>query len=170
MPTTQRPAGPRRGFTLLEMLLVVTIIGIMVALAVPRIGTASAASKAEQAIVVLHGDLQKAMAAASQQRVQVELTFTSASQQLLGETVDAAGTRRTIFSRTFGAGSDYAATLALTSGGAAVSGATVLPNGFVTRALCFAVTSSGPNGGQARYLSVTRAGQARILRGTSPCS
>lgn len=160
---------PRSGFTLLEMLLVVTIVGIMVALAVPRIGAATAASKAEQAIVVIHGDLQKAMAAASQQRTQVEITFDAGTQKLLGETVDADAARRTVFQRSFGSASDYASELALTSGGTAVTGAWVLPNGFVTRTLCFTVTSTGANGGQLRRLSVTRAGQVRILRGTSTC-
>lgn len=159
-----------RGFTLLEVLVVVTVMGIVLAMAVPSIARSTAASKVEQGIVVVHGDLQRAMAASSQQRVSVELTWDATTQRLLGETVTLAGTRDTVINRVFGASTDYASTLAVTSGGVAQSSATILPNGFVTKALCFTMTASGGNGGQVRRLTMTRAGQVRILRNPSTCS
>ena len=55
----------RRGFTLIEALVVVSILGVIATFAVPAVEKTLLANKVDRAAVVLAGDLQNAFAIAA---------------------------------------------------------------------------------------------------------
>lgn len=66
----RHPASATRtgGFTLMELLLVIVCLGILTALAAPKVGRAVARAKVNQAAGVVAGDLEQAISLAARQR------------------------------------------------------------------------------------------------------
>lgn len=73
----------RQGFSLIEMLIVITMIGLMVAIVVPRMRV-SAATKVRQAADQLTRDLELARTRALSTRSSVRVAFTEASNSYAG--------------------------------------------------------------------------------------
>ncbi len=74
---TVRVAGPRRGFSLTELLLVVVVIGILLAMTAPRIASALARRSVVGAAAGFESLFRRAKATAIQSRLPATITFAS---------------------------------------------------------------------------------------------
>jgi prepilin-type N-terminal cleavage/methylation domain-containing protein len=74
MLSPRRPARPAIGFTIIELLIAVTVFGIMVAIAMPRISRATAIWSTRRIAGVVANDLESAFSLASRQRRPVRLS------------------------------------------------------------------------------------------------
>jgi prepilin-type N-terminal cleavage/methylation domain-containing protein len=139
----------RAGFTLVEMMMVVVIIGMMAIISVPRIGTTVARSRISALEVVVVSDLERAFALATRTRRPITVTYDSSTKQLL--TKDrAAGT--TLSARYLG----KIAELSVTSVTLAPSkGITIFPTGLADTTLSVTIA----NGSFSRLVRSTIAGQ-----------
>jgi type II secretory pathway pseudopilin PulG len=134
----------------MELVLVVVILGILAAVALPRIGVLTSKEKASRAAQVLQVDIERAFAIAARQRKPVRLEFTNAS--LLYQVVDNVSdsvlfTRRLDGTSDFGVETLWAEPLVLN----------ILPNGLAHRALTVIVTSRGTT----REIQMSRVGLIR---------
>jgi type II secretion system protein H len=74
--TIQNMRHNRSGFSMLEMLVVLIIIGILVGFVIPKMGTIMRHERVNRAAQVVVADLQNGFAMAGRQRAPVRLTFT----------------------------------------------------------------------------------------------
>lgn len=74
---TSRVAGTRRGFTLMELLLVVVVIGILLAITAPSISAALARRNVRGATAGFESLFRRAKATAIGQRLPATITFAS---------------------------------------------------------------------------------------------
>jgi prepilin-type N-terminal cleavage/methylation domain-containing protein len=111
--------GARRGFTLVEALMVIVMVGMLLAIAVPRFAEARMRLQLDAAAYQLAGDLRGAQVEAIKRNQSVNLTMTSASTY----TVDFLGARSFDGDVIFGAGS--AASVRMASFGPPATGAAV---------------------------------------------
>jgi type II secretion system protein H len=156
-PSLSTPATPStartRGFSLVEVLVVVTLIGIATALAVPRINKITNETKIQRAAQALQSEVQQAFAIAGRNRVPVKLAWSSATMQL--QVTNLAGT--TVFRRAgLGAGAGYG----LLASEVTVTPATlvVFPSGLAQDTLVIALSRNG----YSRTLRVSRSGMVRL--------
>jgi prepilin-type N-terminal cleavage/methylation domain-containing protein len=75
----QRKTHARRGFTLVETLLVIVVVGILLAIALPRFAEARQRMQLDTAAYQLAGDLRRAQVEAIKRNRTIELAKTGAS-------------------------------------------------------------------------------------------
>lgn len=129
-----RPFRRRLGFTLIEVLIVITIVGILLGVAIPRVGTSVRRDRVQRAAVVAQGVLDEAALFAARRRAPVNVTL---SGTFLRVTDRATG--NVLRQRSFGAGEDLNAALTIDPAG----GITIFPNGRSTAALSLTLSGSG---------------------------
>mgnify|MGYP002622703030 CR=1 FL=1 len=148
-----RLARIRAGFTLAELLAVIVILGILAALASPKVYRTVTRSKVNQAAGVVAADLEHAVSLAARQRKPVQLALESAATYTLRDRAaspaDTLRLRRTL----------------TTSGDQGVQSMTfsrtpvqIFPNGTTDGALTITVSGAG----QTRTVTMSPAGQVRI--------
>ncbi len=144
--------GPRAGFSLVEALLAVILLGITAAYAFPVVERGAMRSKADRAANVIANEMRNAYSLSARQRKPVTIGVNSANRTLT--IADrAAGTVfvRQNFST---AQSPYG----LTALNASAATITVFPNGVASDTLRVTL-SVGPN---QRVVRMTRVGQVRV--------
>jgi Tfp pilus assembly protein FimT len=129
--STARSSGnnrrrPRTGVSMLEMLLVMIVMGLLVAISVPKMGRIMRHERVNRAAQIVVADLQNGFAMAGRQRAPVRLTFTAATKTY----VFSDRATGTVFqTRIMDNRSEYA----LTTLSASPSAVDVLPNGIGSR-------------------------------------
>lgn len=148
--TTTGPLAPRvrAGFSLMEMLIVIVVIGILLTILVPRVGPTTARREVSGATEAFASIFRQARASAVQQRQTVTLSFNAGVATLL---VSPGGVLDTI-----GYPMDFPNDFGLTP---TVSGATIVvsPTGMVTSGTPFTFTAA--KRGESRTITVTGAGR-----------
>lgn len=138
---------------MLEMLVVIIVLGILVAIAVPRIARIIRHERVNRAAQMVVQDIQNGFALAGRQRAPVRLTFTTAQKKYVF-------TDRTtgvvLSQRLLSAGADYS----LTSLSTTAATVDVLPNGIASTA--FTVTVA--NGDYSRQVTASTAGFVRLVQ------
>lgn len=146
------------GFTILEMLLVVIIIGVLSAITVPKIARQMRHERVNRAAQVIVQDLQNGFSIAGRQRAPVRLTFSTAA--LKYEFTDRA-TGVVLQTRLLSVGSEYSITSMEAKNWTTDTPITmvdVLPNGIGSTAFKVKVA----NGDYSRWIYASTAGFVRL--------
>src|SRR6476661_9414240 len=81
-PMRHMAKSRRGGFSLLELLVSLTIIGIIVATVAPKIGRSMSQTRVQRASTVIAADIKRAFALAAQRRSPVRLSFDTAGKSM----------------------------------------------------------------------------------------
>lgn len=141
------------GFSLIELLVAVTIIGIAAGISIPKIAKIQNQTKVQRATQAMSQDVQQAFAIAGRNRAPVKLTWHSGTMQL--RITNMAGS--TVYRRTgLGDGGGYG----FSSSEVSVTPSTlvVFPNGLAADTLVIQVTRSG----YAKKVRVSKSGMVRL--------
>lgn len=141
------------GFSILEMLVVLIIIGVLVTIAVPKMERIVRHERVNRAAQVVVQDLQNGFALAGRQRAPVRLTFTTSSQKYV---FSDRLTGIAIFTRLLSTGADFS----LTSMTIDNNPIDILPNGIGTTAFRVTIT----NGDYSRAITASSAGFVRLVQ------
>lgn len=117
------PARP--GFTLMEALVVVILLGIVATIGLPNLTRSMKRTRSDRALMVIKGDMENAFALASRQGKPVKVDFNTSQ---LGYAVRDRSTNQLLFERRFGGETPFGAK------GMWVSSATVtiFPSGYAS--------------------------------------
>lgn len=122
-------SSARRGFTLIEVLIVVTLVGILLGVAIPSVGRQVTNDRVQRSAMLVQGLLEEASLQAARRRAPVRVGISGSFIQV---TDRASGT--VLKQRSFGAASpDLKATVQMTPSG----GVTIFPNGRSDAAVTF---------------------------------
>lgn len=138
---------------MLEMVVVMVIMGLLIAIAVPRLGTMMRHERVNRAAQVIVTDLQNGFAMAGRQRAPVRLTFTAATKTYV---FSDRATGSVFQTRILDSRSEYA----LTTLSATPSTIDVLPNGIGSTALTVTIGQ----GDYSRTVTASSAGFVRLVQ------
>jgi Tfp pilus assembly protein FimT len=137
---------------MLEMLLVLIVLGLLVAISIPRMGSVIRHERVNRAAQVVVADLQNGFAMAGRQRAPVRLTFTATTKTY----VFSDRATGTVFqTRVMDNRSEYA----LSTLSASPSSIDVLPNGIGSVSL----TVTLAQGDYSRTITASSAGFVRLV-------
>lgn len=143
----------RNGFSMLEMLVVMIIIGVLVMMIVPKMGRVMRHERVNRAAQIIVADLQNGFAMAGRQRAPVRLTFTPSTRTY----VFSDRATGTVFqTRIMDSRSEYA----LSTLSATPATIDVLPNGIGSTS--FSVTVA--QGDYSRTVTASSAGFVRLVQ------
>jgi prepilin-type N-terminal cleavage/methylation domain-containing protein len=154
VPDPTEARADRRGFTLIEMIIVVVVLGILGLIAIPRISRQVNEAKIRQAASVVAGDLEQAVSLAARSRRPLVIRCECGTRTLLLRDRDAADSVRLRRSFALGSGLEVS-TMTLTP-----DSVVVFPNGILSDTL--AVRLDGPDG-YTRTVTLSRAGRVRVV-------
>src|SRR6188768_790601 len=69
---------PRKGFTMIELLMVFVLVGLVMAIAIRSVGDTIRRDRVNKAVAIVSADLEQAFAIAARQRTPVRVLFDSA--------------------------------------------------------------------------------------------
>jgi type II secretion system protein H len=143
----------RDGFSMLEMLVVMLIIGVLVMMIVPKMGRVMRHERVNRAAQVVVADLQNGFAMAGRQRAPVRLTFTPSTKTYV---FSDRATGAVFQTRIMDSRSEYA----LSTLSATPATIDVLPNGIGSTS--FSVTIA--QGDYSRTVTASSAGFVRLVQ------
>lgn len=151
--TSQRPRSPvtKHGFSMLEMLIVMIIIGILIAIAVPKMSMIIRHERVNRAAQVVVQDLQNGFAMAGRQRAPVRLIFYPAQKKYVFTN---RSTGLVLQTRSLATGTEHSLSLLDSS----VDTVDVLPNGIGSASFTVTLT----NGDYTRLVTASSAGFVRM--------
>lgn len=142
--------GDRGGFTVIELMMVITLLGIFAVIAVPRVNVVIMHQKVNEAAVLLSQDLSRAVSAAATQRRPVRISAGDDQQSYV--VTDAIG-GDTLWHRTLAEHELRVARVTFSE-----SPLDIFPTGFASAPLTVTLQS----GDYARTVSMSTAGWVRI--------
>jgi prepilin-type N-terminal cleavage/methylation domain-containing protein len=145
-----RRSGPR-GFTMLELIIVITIVGLLVAMAVPAFSRSLLTNRTVNASTVVQGDIELAFAYAARQRRPVRIAWSSSTMTY---TISDRRNGTTFVRRSLGSGSEFT----LSSVTFSASPVDIYPGGIASGALTVTLTG----GSTSVTVTMTRAGLVRV--------
>jgi prepilin-type N-terminal cleavage/methylation domain-containing protein len=153
-PTSEVPVRHplRAGFTLVEVLVAVGLVGIAMYLSLPKVSRLSSQSRVQGAAQMMQSEVQQAFAIAGRNRVPVQLTWNSSALQL--QVTDLAGS---VVYRRAGVGTGSGFGLNASNVTVTPTTLTVFPNGLANDSLVITVSRSG----YAKTVRVARSGMIR---------
>jgi prepilin-type N-terminal cleavage/methylation domain-containing protein len=153
IPDSRQSAGTdRQGFTMIELALTLTLIAIMTAMMVPKIGRIMQATRINREIAIVVQDLEQAFTIAARHRKPMRLSCTCGTQTY---TIADRSSGTVRLSRRLGADADLG-TLTLTFSASPVD---IFPSGVATAPDTVRITS----GTSTRAVVLTTSGQVRII-------
>lgn len=141
----------RKGFSLLELMIVLIIAGIVGTVAVPAFSRSLAQNRAQKAASVLAADLQLAHSMAGRRRAPVRISMDKTARRL--RIRNFSGTDTVYSQRWFTSDSEYPVT-----GITGDTGTVVMPNGLLTTPVQFDLSA----GTATRQVLMSRIGQVRV--------
>jgi prepilin-type N-terminal cleavage/methylation domain-containing protein len=146
------PFEMRRGFTLVEVLVVTIIVGITLGFAAPTLGRALAEQRMQRAAAVIATDLRQAPSLAARQKAPIRMVIDEANRSYT--LVDRSSGTTIVTRRLAGSGAEFqVATLVATP-----AQIDFFPNGIASGNATIIVRAAG----QRRVISLTRAGHVRV--------
>ena len=145
------PYHRSRGFTLIEALIAIAILGILVGALTPLVSRQISHSRVNNAAQLLAADLESALSLAGRQRTPVRLTVDPAQRTVV---IADRATGNAITRRSYGPTSEFKVET-LTAAPASVD---LLPQGMATSAATLTVGI----GSYSRQVTLTRAGLVRV--------
>lgn len=152
-PRAPGRGGGRRGYTLIEMAIALSVASVMAATAYWGLGPALGRARVNRAAAMLAADLQYAQVTAARQRRPVVLIVDPSSKMYLIR--DRADASRVFRQRFVGSGTEHGLDSLTATPTTSVE---VFPNGVARETMTFTVGLSG----YARDVRFTRAGQVRL--------
>lgn len=157
-PISRQPWPPTaaQGFTMIELMIVITALGLLIAVGIPKIGQQVSRYRLGRTAVVVAGDLEQAFSMAARSRKPIRFSCCTSGAYTLTER----NTGTTRLTRNLVNGSDYGVrTLALTL---TPSGTSIdfFPSGLNSLSATATITISNSAG--SRQITLTQAGQVRI--------
>ncbi|HEU4649241.1 MAG TPA: GspH/FimT family pseudopilin [Gemmatimonadales bacterium] len=148
------PGACCRGFTLIEMIIVITALGLLLAVGVPKVGRQISRYRLGRTAVVVAGDLEQALSMAARSRKPIRFACCSSGTYTLTER----NTGTTRLTRNLAKDSDYGVRTVTAS----TSPIDFFPSGLTSLTATETITISNPAG--SRRITLTPAGQVRILQ------
>jgi len=139
------------GYSLLELLIVVSLLGLATAMAFPTISRITTHSRVNQAAAVVSQDLSLALSAAARERKPMRVALGADRQSI---TVSDRVSGNVLSTRALGQGDVYR----LDSVSFSVSPVDLFPSGFTSSALTVSLWA----GGYSRRVTMSRAGWIRV--------
>jgi general secretion pathway protein H len=144
----------RAGFSATELLVVLTLMGIVATMVIPSVGRTLSRTRLSRAASVVAGDLQLAQTTAARTRIPVRVTVDATSKLI---TIQNHVTPTTVYAtRYFDKKSEYAVQTFSSSASTVV----FYPNGRAASAITFTLTNSG----ETRTVQLNKGGQIRIAQ------
>lgn len=156
LPPT-RSAHRRAGFTMIEILMTVTIIGLIALFTIPRFGAIEGEQNVSRAAQAVSNNLQTAVALAQRDRKPIRIVWKSDSMQLAVTNRAMTTTYRRI---SIGGKNGYSLSKSQISVYPSKNYVEVYPNGLATDSLALKFTASS---GFSKRVRMTRAGLVQIF-------
>ena len=149
-----KTSAPRAGFSLIELIIVLLILGIGAATVVPAVGRTLGKARLDRAASVMAADLQLAHTTAARRRAPVRMSVDTTNR--IVRIVDHAAPTTVYTERRYDATSDFSVQRLA----AAPTTLVFFPNGLANDTIRFTLTAAGGT----RLVRMSRAGQIRFTQ------
>ena len=152
MSTREKRHQLRRGITFVEIMIVLTLVGVMTAMGFPRVASAMRHGRVNQAAAIVAADLESAFSLAARQRKAIRITYNSGAGEI--QFADRADPTKILRRRALGSDTEWR----LTSVSFSTPVVDVHPSGAASSALTVQLVSNG----YTRTVTMTRVGLVQV--------